>query len=503
MMKHTMKTQAAILLLILFALWPGDSLLAQVSPERKPGSLRFEVYSYQFEGRSVEAELGHLIVKENRSNPRSNLIELAFTRLRCTSPKPGPPIVYLEGGPGSSAISIARYPEYMRAFMKLREVGDVILLDQRGVGLSRPTLNRLSTQPLPLDFFLNKAVALRIIKERSREAADFFRKQGVDLQAYNTIESANDIDDLRKALGVDKINLVGFSYGTHLGLAAIRYHGDHLNRVALMGTEGPNHTQKLPSTSQRQIETLSKLVAQDQTIGAKVPDMAGLLKRILARLESQPVTIRITDRRTNRPVELSVGKFGLQLILMMDLGDTSDIPVFPALLYTIDRGDYSIFTRFLERRYNQLGAGIPVMMETMDSSSGATRDRIAQFSRESGSALLENVMNFLDVGEVFGNPDLGDRYRSAIHTNVPTLFISGSLDSNTPPFQADEVRKYFQKSTHIIVGNAGHEDLLTNAEVQQSVVDYFIGRDVANRKITLPPLHFLPIPDTASNGPVK
>lgn len=484
-------------------LLPGHPVLAQDSPERKFGSLRFEPYSYQFEGRTVEAELGRLVVKENRRNPNSNLIELAFTRLKCTAPNPGPPVIYLEGGPGSSAISVARYAEYMRAFMKLREVGDVILLDQRGVGLSRPNLTRLSAQPLPLDFFANEANALSTIKERSREAAEYFRKQGVDLPAYNTIESAHDIDDLRKALGVEKVNLVGFSYGTHLGLAAIRYHGDHLNRVALMGTEGPNHTQKLPSTSQKQIETLSKLAAQDPTVGARVPDLAGLLKRILDRLEKQPATVRITDRRGNRPADLSVGKFGLQLILMMDLGDTSDLPIFPALLYTIDKGDYSILARFIEKRYNQLGAGVPVMMEVMDSSSGATRERIAQMKREAGNALLENVMNFLDVDDVFGNPDLGDEFRSTIHTNVPTLFISGTLDNNTPPFQADEVRKYFRNSVHIIVGNAGHEDLLVNREVQQAVVDYFNGRDVSNQRIALPPLRFLPIPEPRAGGPDK
>ena len=51
-------------------------------------------------------------------------------------------------------------------------------------------------------------------------AATYFRSQGVDIQAYNTIESAHDVDDLRKALGAEKLNLVGFSYGTHLGSLA-------------------------------------------------------------------------------------------------------------------------------------------------------------------------------------------------------------------------------------------------------------------------------------------
>src|SRR5438128_166497 len=151
-----MKTLSTILPLLLAALlWPSDLLAALNSQESKLGQLTFEPYRYQFEGQIVEAEFGRLVVKENRSNPKSNLIELAFVRLKSTSPKPSPPIVYLEGGPGSSAISVARYSEYMRAFMKLREVGDVILLDQRGVGFSRPNLTRLSAQPLPVDFFVN------------------------------------------------------------------------------------------------------------------------------------------------------------------------------------------------------------------------------------------------------------------------------------------------------------------------------------------------------------
>src|SRR6185503_15723328 len=139
-----MKIRMTILPLLAFVLLlPCDLLAAQNSQQRKPGSLTFSPYEYKVEGQSIEGELGRLVVKENRSAPNSNLIELAFVRLKSTAARPGPPTIYLEGGPGSSAISTARIPEYMRAFTKLREVGDVILLDQRGVGLSRPNLTRL------------------------------------------------------------------------------------------------------------------------------------------------------------------------------------------------------------------------------------------------------------------------------------------------------------------------------------------------------------------------
>ena len=140
--------------------------------EVKDGELTFEPFTIPFEGKDVAAELGRLAVREKRSNPTSHLIQLAFVRLKSTADKPGYPVVYLDGGPGSSAINLARVPDYMRAFMKLREVGDVILLDQRGVGRSKPNLTRLASESLPLDVFANEEVMLRALRERVTDAAN-------------------------------------------------------------------------------------------------------------------------------------------------------------------------------------------------------------------------------------------------------------------------------------------------------------------------------------------
>ncbi len=476
-----------------------NTTLAQTPPnqtQRKEGDLWFEPIKTQVGGQTVEGELGRLIVRENRGNPKSNLIEIAFVRLKSTAEKPGYPVVYLDGGPGSSAIGISRFPEYMQAFQKLREVGDVILLDQRGVGFSKPNLTRISTESLPTDVFLNKETGVNAFKEKAKSAVEYFRSQGVDILAYNTIESAHDVDDLRKALGAEKLNLVGFSYGTHLGLASIRYHGQNLNRVALIGTEGPDHTDKLPGTSHKSLERLAQIAAKDAEIGSKMPDLVGTLKRVLDRFEKEPVTVSITDQRAKKPVDVKVGKAGLQHLIMRDLGDASDLPIFPLWFYTMDKGDYSILKRFVERRYNQYSAGISVMTVVMDVSSGVSKARKAQIEKEAKTALLGDIVNFpiSEMGDVIGNPDLGDVYRSPLKTNVPTLFISGTLDNNTQPFQADEVRKTFKSSTHIIIENAGHESMLVDTRVQQTITDYLRGQDVSKVKIALPPLKFQPLP---------
>jgi len=492
------KTLSMILLFVLSHFVAAQTVRLR---EVKDGELTFEPFTIPFEGKDVAAELGRLAVRENRSNPTSHLIQLAFVRLKSTADKPGYPVVYLDGGPGSSAINLARVPDYMRAFMKLREVGDVILLDQRGVGRSKPNLTRLASESLPLDVFANEEVMLRALRERVTDAATYFRQQGFDIQAYNTMESAHDVDDVRKALGVEKLNLVGFSYGTHLGLACIRYHGENLNRVALVGTEGPDHTNKLPFTSDASLKRLAQLAAAAPELQGKVPDLFEMLRDVLNRLEKEPVTVQITDQRSRKPIEVKVGKSGLQFLIMRDLGDTNDLPIFPAWFYTMYHNDYSILARFVERRYNQFSQGISLMTAVMDASSGTTKARIAKIEDQAKTALLGNMVNFPFPGidDAVGSPDLGDKFRSPINTNVPTLFISGTLDNNTPPFQADEVRRTFRQSTHVIVENAGHESMFDDGRVQQMIVDYLHGIDVSKTKIALPPLKFKELPKLNTN----
>ena len=82
-------------------------------------------------------------MREKLSDPNSNVIELAFVRFKSTATNPGPPIVYLAGGPAYGS----RFP----LFMALREIGDVIAFDQRGTGYSKPNLGCGDQLAMPLD----------------------------------------------------------------------------------------------------------------------------------------------------------------------------------------------------------------------------------------------------------------------------------------------------------------------------------------------------------------
>ena len=103
-----MKIASRILLYALaasFTLALSGSAFAQA----KTGELKLEPRVFESaSGQKVDAEFGRLAVPENRSKPGSRLIQLAFVRFKSTATNPGPPIVYLAGGPGSSGIGAAR-----------------------------------------------------------------------------------------------------------------------------------------------------------------------------------------------------------------------------------------------------------------------------------------------------------------------------------------------------------------------------------------------------------
>ena len=293
------------------------------------------------------------------------------------------------------------------------------------------------------------------------------------------------------------MNLVGFSYGTHLTFATLRYHSPTINRAAVFGSEGPNHTEKLPSTSDEAVRRLAKIVAADTEIGTKMPDLYATLKRVLGRFAKEPAKVTVTDRKTGKPVELLIDDYGLRFLIRIDLGDTNDLPIFPAWFYSMDNGDYSILARFAERRYNQFGAGAPIMTVLVDNASGVTADRKKQIEKEAKTSILADAMNFpsFEIPGLTDGMDLGDAFRGPVRTDVPTLFVSGDLDNNTQPFQAEEIRKTFKTSTHIIIGNAGHESTFVVPQVQQAMADFLNGKDVSTFKFSHPPLKFIPLPE--------
>jgi pimeloyl-ACP methyl ester carboxylesterase len=436
----------------------------------------------------IGAEMGRLLVPERRSDPDSRLIELAFVRVKSTSQQPGPPLVFLAGGPGLSGIDELRSETLYPWFTALRQVGDVIALDQRGTGLANPRLDCLESWDLPLDRPDAREEVLRVGREKAQICVNFWRQQGVDLAGYTTEESADDIEDLRQALGYDALNLYGASYGSHLALATIRRYGAHISRAVIAMVEGFDHTIKLPSNIQRHMEQLNALLKADPYWQARIPDLLELMQLVFERLEREPVTVSITDKRKKENVAVCVGKFDLQWLTARDLCTQSFIAKLPARYYAMAQGDFSwLATRVLSRRREWLANA---MSYVMDGASGASLERYARIQREAPQTLLGDLINFPfpDIATAWESPDLGPAFRAPFTSEVPALFLSGTLDARTPISNAEEVRAGFPHSQHIIVEGATHStaEIVQAPGVTSAILDFLRGQAVTITQSSIP-----------------
>ena len=479
----------------LLALALTAATAATAAAQGKAGHLSIKPYVFEnAKGERVDAEFGTLLVPENRRDPRGNLIELAFVRFKSTSARPGPPVVYLAGGPGGSGIGAAtgsRFP----LFMAMREAGDVIAFDQRGTGRSKPNLSCYERWDFPLDVAPSRAELVRVARERSRSCARYWRDiQRVDLAGYNTNESADDLDDLRAALGAKQISLWGISYGTHLALATARRHPQGVARMILAGTEGPDHTYKLPGNVERHLADLSAAAAADAEVGRDVPDLRALMRSVYERLEREPAAAEVTDPQTKQKVRVTVNKFMMQFLSAANIGTTTE-EFYPLIYWRAARGDFARTAEaWLNLSRSEFGNA---MSFAMDCASGATGQRRERIAREAKGALLGELADqvFPDVCAEWDVPDLGDEFRSPVRSDVPALFVSGTLDARTPVSNAEEYRAGFTNSAHLVIEGAVHSDplFLSSPKIKDVMLDFLLGRPVTTTKVAAARLKFRPV----------
>ena len=465
-------------------------VLASVSAgQPKAGGVVVEQFMFENSQKEIiAAERGRLFVPENRRNPNSRLIELAFVRFKSTAKQPGAPIVYLAGGPGGSGIAAARGARF-GLFMAMREFGDVIALDQRGTGASVPNLGCPQPLDFPLDQPPGREALLKLYRDGSRRCAEHWRSKNVDLRGYNTEESADDIESLRVALGAPKISLWGISYGTHLGLATIRRHGRKIERAILAGVEGPDHTEKLPSTYRRHLEDIDRLVAADPEASKLVPDFLGLVHEVVNKLDREPATVEAVDPTTKRRVKVVISGF-LFRQLLNNLYGTDTVPYLPYIFHSASKGDYSLVTYILFSDRSSIGSAMHYMMDCASNVSPVRHRRLLD---EAPDTLFADInFPFMQVCEAWGSPDLGAAFRLPIQSTVPVLFISGTLDAKTPPGNAEEVRRGFPDSTHLVIDGAVHSDplFLSSLKIKDAMVEFMGGNKVSATRIVLPPMRF-------------
>jgi pimeloyl-ACP methyl ester carboxylesterase len=458
----------------------GGFLLPAAAAAQTPGPIRFK----GFRGAEVDAERGVFEVPEDRRDPKSRRIKLTYVRFKATTDKPGPPIVYLAGGPGGTATGTAQGPRWP-IFMALREVSDVIAFDQRGTGLS----NHIPPRPRPqgpLPPFTRAGLTAHVREQYARAFADW-TAQGVAMRGYNTSESADDVDDLRQHLGAEKIHLWGISYGSHLGLAILKRHGAKVDRVCLASLEGLDQTVKRPAPWDAYIEGVGRMMDADAR--AAIPDLPGLMRRVHARMEADPVKMSVR-LGAGGPADVLVGGFAVQMLAGSLAANPDTLALLPGLYRALDAGKTDGFAAFAGQMAGILGVG--GMPETMDLASGISPRRLALVEREAKTSVVGDALNFPMphlLGVVPG-VDLGEGFRAPFRITNRSLLVAGSLDGRTVLAEQAEVARQFVNKSQVLVENSGHNVFESHPEVQTLLVRFFKGEAVPDTKLTLPPPKF-------------
>ncbi|MEL7487686.1 MAG: alpha/beta fold hydrolase [Pseudomonadota bacterium] len=200
-----------------------------------------------------DTRFGYLTASENRGDPRSREIRLPVAIVKAKNARKGAaPVLYLAGGPGLSGLNAAAYP----GAYPWTDDRDFIVMSQRGTAGAEPVLDCPGIGDALVEARSgDQALAVETARACRQRLVDV----GVDLSAYHSAASAADIEDLRKALGVDQLSLYAVSYGTRLALTFAR---DFPDSVASMVLDAPlPHTARYDDQSVDNFEAALRRVA--------------------------------------------------------------------------------------------------------------------------------------------------------------------------------------------------------------------------------------------------
>lgn len=479
---------------LLAVLFPAAEAIGQAKElTRRDTTIR------SFDGREMKGEVLRLSVPERHARPL-NTLTVGALRFPSFAAKPGRPIVFLMGGPGIPGSVMMPIPPYFSLFQKLRDLGDVIIVDQRGIGLSSPHLECATSASLPVTSFADTARLIGVIRDQISICAAKQRAKNVEPTAYNTLESADDIDALRRALGIAKIDLLAFSYGTRLALAIAQRHESSVGRIVLQGVNGPGLVIKRPGPVTRKLGRINEILKLDSA-WRPAPDVMDAARRARARLQATPSVVTVNDQRSGRPVQVTVSREGFDAIVSLGLDDMR----LPALLVSTASGDDRVLTKFVESAWNGLSsAPVALMARSVNCAADRPQSRWDVATSESATAPFGSPIDNAFLTKRFciavGYAGRITEFSRPLRTPIPALLLTGALDATNPVENAQEVSRGLANSTLLEVANAAHEMLPVDS-VQAVVIDFLRGADVRSRRPLAARPHFLTVAESVAGGP--
>ncbi|MEZ5455538.1 MAG: alpha/beta hydrolase [Lysobacteraceae bacterium] len=434
------------------------------------------------QGAAVSAWQGQFEVPRNWQHADGPTLTLSYVRFPATGAKAGSPIVYLAGGPGGSGIDTARGRRFP-LFMAMREFGDVIAFDQRGTGASSRQPSCSSEQHIDDASAYSDAQYIELHRQAAGECLAQWRAAGIDPLDWTTAQSVQDLDALRRHLQAERISLWGISYGSHLALAALAAIDDRLDRVVLASVEGLDQTVKSPAQTDAYFARLQAAINAQPELAEQFPDLIGLIRRVHARLDAEPLEIPVSPP-VGPPYRYLLERRDMQQFASMMIADPANAIQLLGLYAAVDAGLVAPVGALLGQFHRP---GEPIrynpMPFAMDLASGISRPALRRFERESSSALLGGWLNFPmpQLDRMVPGLDLGDAFRRGPVSDVPVLVLSGTLDGRTYPDSQRQAVAGLSQAQVTIVENAGHNLFMTSPAVTERIQAFMRGEPGVER----------------------
>lgn len=414
------------------------------------------------------ARCGRLTVPEDRRNGGKRTISLSVAILPATSRRPkSDPIVWLAGGPGDDAIT--EIP--MAVAGKLNADRDVIFMSQRGTYSARPKLTCASvdrwaakTLNMPYDAAATGSAYTSATLECRREVA----ARTSDLGAYNTLESADDLEALRVALAIPKWNLYGISYGTDLALTYMRLHSGGIRAVAIDGVFPPPLAGGAAAwtSAGEGINAVFKACRDQTPCRKRYGDIGATFRRLVLQYEASPKTVAV--QVPGHPGKVNVKISGGMLAQWAVSPGTHFAAKVPASIDALAHGDPApIASTWAAPKLDPAGIGVVsnglfygvscgewVPYESEKSVIEAGRRAFPMFPV---SILRNGPLPFMrDNCREWDVPRVSPSVRAATRSSIPTLVISSQYDAQTAASFGPYAARTLSSATVVTIPNVAH-----------------------------------------------
>ncbi|HEX3086690.1 MAG TPA: alpha/beta fold hydrolase [Pyrinomonadaceae bacterium] len=397
---------------------------------------------------------GTFEVFEDRKRKAGRRIALKIVVYPATGRDKAPdPFFYIPGGPGSSATEDAIYVAQQSA--KIREHRDLVFVDQRGTGGSNP-LSCTLFNPDDFQSYLGDYFPLADVR-KCREQLE----PKVDLKLYTTSIAMDDLEDVRRALGYQKINISGGSYGTRAAQVFLKQHPSSVRAVILHGVSLTSQSmpRDFPQDAERALNGVLAECAADKACHEAFPNLEAEKKSVLERLLRGPVEVDLKRGTSTQKVHLSLSRDLAAEAIRYMLYQPAAAGRIPLLIHLAAQNNFvPLVNAAIGYRANIVAGGSNGMYLSVTCAEDLPLIEPGEGERNGLNTFLGDyrLRQQRAACALWPRGTIPANYTEPTVSSVPTLILTGQWDPVTPPIYGDIAAKYLSQSLHVIVPHGGH-----------------------------------------------